>query len=47
MPPSPSPDPFSPPAPVDGELDLTNCHLHSLEGVDLPGDLTVCVCVCV
>lgn len=41
MPPSSSPPAFDPPgAPVDGELDLTNCHLHSLEGVDLPDDLT-------
>ncbi len=34
-------NPFAPPSPLDGELDLTNCHLHSLEGVALPDDLTV------
>lgn len=37
----PSPPAFDPPPPQDGELDLTNCHLHSLEGIDLPDDLTV------
>ena len=39
------PSPLASPPPGEGEaedaMDLTNAHLHSLEGVDLPAGLTV------